>query len=336
MRGKRPRLAGGVVFVALLLLLAATSLWALTVGSSGLGLRDALEALSGPHGSRDYLIMTTVRLPRVLAALLAGAALAMAGAIMQAVTANPLASPGILGINAGAAFAVVISIAFFGTADTASYVWFAFAGAAVAALCVYLLGSAGAAGATPLKLALAGAILSAFLGALTTSILIFDRTTLDDVRMWTVGSLSGRPMSSVTAVAPYFALGLAAAIVSARQLATLSLGTEVARTIGQNVAAWRIAFAAIVVLLAGGAVAMTWPIGFVGLVVPHMVRLVIGANYRWLLPYSAVSGALLVLVADNILRLTASGRDVPVGVTMALVGAPFFIYLARYRTGAMK
>lgn len=322
-----------VGLLTLTLVVIVISLWALTIGSSEIGLGSVVQALAGQGDERRFLVVTTVRLPRILAALLAGASLAVAGAIMQAVTANPLASPGLLGINAGAAFAVVVSLILFEPAPTAVYVWYAFGGAATAAFIVYMLASAGAGGATPLKLALSGVILSVFLGSVTASILIFDKTTLDNVRLWSVGSLSGRPMSSVVAVAPYIGLGLVAAMAFSRQVATLSLGAQVARSVGQNIALWRLASGGVVVMLAGSAVAMAGPIGFVGLVVPHMVRLAIGTDYRWILPYCAIAGALLVILADNLLRFALPGRDIPVGVTMALVGAPLFVFLARYRIG---
>ncbi len=322
-----------VGLLTLTLVVIVISLWALTIGSSDIGIGGVVEALAGAGDERRFLVVTTVRLPRILAALLAGASLAVAGAIMQAVTSNPLASPGLLGINAGAAFAVVASLILFEPAPTAVYVWYAFGGAAAAAFIVYMLASTGAGGATPLKLALSGVILSVFLGSVTASILIFDKTTLDNVRLWSVGSLSGRPMSSVVAVAPYIGFGLVAAMAFSRQVATLSLGAQVARSVGQNIALWRLASGAIVVMLAGSAVAMAGPIGFVGLVVPHMVRLAIGTDYRWILPYCAIAGALLVILADNLLRFALPGRDIPVGVTMALVGAPLFVFLARYRIG---
>ncbi len=322
-----------VGLLTLTLMVIIISVWALTIGSSDIGIGGVVEALSGSGDERQFLVVTTVRLPRILAALLAGASLAVAGAIMQAVTANPLASPGLLGINAGAAFAVVASLILFEPAPTAVYVWYAFVGAASAAFIVYMLASSGVGGATPLKLALSGVILSVFLGSVTSSILIFDKTTLDNVRLWSVGSLSGRPMSSVVAVSPYIGLGIVAALVFSRQVATLSLGAEVARSIGQNITRWRLTCGVVVVMLAGSAVAMAGPIGFVGLVVPHMVRLAIGTDYRWILPFCAVAGALLVILADNLLRYVLPARDIPVGVTMAIIGAPLFVFLARYRIG---
>ncbi|BCJ90577.1 siderophore ABC transporter permease [Terrihabitans soli] len=327
----------GVWRISVLLVLGGAMLAmaaiALTVGSSDLSIRNVLDALFQFDGTRDHVVVTAVRLPRVLAALVVGSALGVAGAIMQAVTRNPLASPDLLGINAGAAFAIVIAIVLWGTEASFFYIWFAFAGAAIAACAVQALGSIGPGGATPLKLALAGAILTSFLTALTTAILIFDQATLDAVRLWSIGSLADRSMAAVAAVAPYALIGLAAALVIARQITVLSLGRDVARSVGQNAARWRWVSGIVVVLLAGSAVALAGPIGFVGLVIPHIARLVIGADYRWILPFSALAGAVLLVTADGFLRGLLPGKDIPVGVTMALIGAPVFIYLVRTRTG---
>lgn len=327
----------GSALLGLTVCLVPVAMWAMTVGRSPIPLSDILSALTGANDSREDLIVATVRLPRVLAGVIVGASLAMAGAIMQAVTANPLASPALLGVNSGAAFAVVLAMGLFGGgAAQTVYIWWAFAGAAGAAVIVYGLGSAGRGGATPLRLALAGAVAATFLGALTTAMLIFDQNTLSMVRLWTVGNLAGRQMSAVTTVAPYVGLGLIAALICRGQIMTLSLGAAAARTVGQNLILWRGVAAGIVVLLAGGAVALAGPVAFVGLIVPHAARMLVGADYRWILPYSAVMGALLVVVSDAVFRVFPNGPDLPVGITMALLGAPFFIYLARYRIGAIQ
>lgn len=321
---------------ALCLLTAAVAVWSVTLGTSRLAMSDVLAAIFAFDGSREHLVVTTLRLPRMLAGLLSGAALAVAGAIMQAVTSNPLASPGLLGVNAGAAFAVVMAMSLLGVASSGAHVWFAFAGAGTAAIVVYVLASAGPAGATPLKLVLAGVVLTTFLTSLTTAILIFDQTTLDAVRLWTAGSLTGRTMAQVAAVAPYILAGLAAALMFRRHLMTLSLGADVARSVGQNPFLWRGLAVAIVILLAGGAVALAGPIGFVGLVVPHIARMTVGVDYRWIIPFSAAGGALLVVLADMLGRAVFASQGFPVGVTMALVGAPFFIWLARSRAGEAR
>jgi len=317
---------------ALFVLLTVTAIWSVTLGTSRIPMADVLDAIFAFDGSHEHLVVTTLRLPRVLAGLLAGCALAVAGAIMQAVTNNPLASPGLLGVNAGAAFAVVAATSLIGIGSSGS-VWFAFGGAGAAAIIVYGLGSLGPWGAMPLTLVLVGAVLTMFLTSLTTAILIFDQTTLDAVRLWTAGSLSGRTMAQVSAVAPYILIGLGAALVFRRQLMTLSLGAEVARSVGQTPLIWRGLAVVIIILLAGGAVALAGPVGFVGLVVPHIARLTVGVDYRWIIPFSAVGGALLVVLADMLGRTYFASQSFPVGVTMAAVGAPFFIWLARNRVG---
>ena len=324
--------SGRALALAVLLgLLVFVAMSAVALGTVAMPFSTITAAIFQFDGSRDHLLVTAIRLPRVLAALLAGSALAVSGAIMQAVTNNPLASPGLLGINAGAAFAVVSVMTLFGTGIGEVYVWFAFLGAGLAAVVVYALGSLGAVGHSPLGLVLAGAIVATFLTSLTSAILIFDQSTLDAVRFWTAGSVTGRTMAQAATVAPYILTGLVAALLLGRHLTTLSLGAERARALGQNPAIWRGAAVAIVILLAGGAVALAGPIGFVGLVVPHIVRMGIGIDYRWVLPFSALGGALLVVLADTAGRIVFASQSFPVGVTIALLGAPFFLYLARTR-----
>lgn len=314
-------------------LLVAAALWSLASGATRIPLATVWDAVVGFDGSRDHLLVMLIRLPRVLAAVLAGSALAVSGAIMQAVTNNPLASPGLLGINAGAAFAVVLVMTLFGAGTGDVYMWFAFAGAGTAALLVHVMGSFGPAGHSTIGLVIAGAIVATFLTALTSAVLIFDQNTLDAVRLWTAGSVTGRTMAQNAAVAPYILTGLMAGLLLGRHLVTLSLGAEAARSLGQNQTVWRSVSIGAVILLAGSAVSLAGPIGFVGLVVPHIVRLAIGVDYRWVLPFSAVGGALLVVVADLAGRMIFGSQDFPVGVTTALIGAPFFLWLARRRAG---
>ena len=303
----------------------------ITLGAADISVEKVYAALIRFDGSFDHLIIRTVRLPRVLAGVVVGAALAVAGAIMQGLTRNPLASPGILGINAGASFAVVLGVLVLGNPPLASYALFAFIGAAVAAAFVYILGSLGRGGATPLKLTLAGAVLTAFVGSFTTAILIMDKGTLEQVRFWTAGSLAGRDMTLLLNTLPYITIGLVGALLLGRQITTLSLGDDIATGLGQNTLWLKLSAALMVVLLAGGAVALAGPIGFVGLIIPHVVRFFVGVDYRWILPYSAVAGGLLVTLADIGARLIIAPQELPVGIMLALLGAPFFIYLARYK-----
>jgi iron complex transport system permease protein len=196
---------------------------------------------------------------------------------------------------------------------------------------VYFLGSMGRGGSTPLKLTLAGIILTAFISSFTTAILIGDQETLDKIRFWTAGSLAGRDMPLLTQTAPYILVGLVGALIVSRQITTISLGDDVAKGLGQNTVWVKAIAAVIVVLLAGGAVALAGPIGFVGLLVPHVVRFIVGVDYRWIVPYSALMGAMLVTVADVGARIIIRPQELPVGVMMAFVGAPFFIWLARWK-----
>ncbi len=327
---RRALLLPGVLLCAALLI--ACAVWSMTLGAAEISPNTVYEALSSFDSTRfDHLIIQTVRLPRVLSGIVVGAALAVAGAIMQGVTRNPLADSGILGINSGAAFAVVLGVYLLGTPSLSLYALFGFVGAAVAAGMVYVLASAGQGGASPLKLTLAGVILTAFIGSFTTAILIFDQKTLEQIRFWTAGSLAGRDMNLLSQTAPYILFGLMAALLLSRQITTLSLGEDVAKGLGQRTGWIRLLAAGLVVVLAGGGVALAGPIGFVGLIVPHVVRFIAGVDYRWIIPYAALVGAMLVTVADVGARVIIRPQELPVGVVMAFVGAPFFIALARWR-----
>jgi len=244
---------------------------------------------------------------------------------------RPLADPGILGVNAGASLFVVVAIYTFGIGSLLGYVWFAFAGAAITSVVVYSLGSLGREGATPVKLALAGAAITAFLGSITTAILLIDVATLDQFRFWAVGSLSGRDGSIAAQLAPFIAVGTVMALASGRVLNAMALGDDVARSLGQRVGLARLVAAASVVLLVGAATAAAGPIGFVGLTVPHAARAVTGPDYRWVLAYSAVFAPILLLGSDIIGRVVARPAELQVGIVTALVGSPFFVALVRRR-----
>jgi iron complex transport system permease protein len=303
----------------------------LTYGAAEIPLSKISAALIAFDGSTDHLIIRTVRLPRSLIAMMVGAAVAVAGTLMQGLTRNPLADPGILGINAGAVMAVVMTSFIFGTSSPIVYAWSAFLGAGVAAVTVYLLGSLGRGGLTPLNITIAGAALTAFLSSITTGILILSQRTLDEIRFWLAGSVAGSDLALFLQVLPYIAIGLVVAFAIAKPITTLSLGEDVARGLGQRTAWVKVTAAISVVLLAGSAVAVAGPIGFIGLVVPHIVRFFVGFDYRWILPYSAVFGAILLLVADIAARLLIKPQELPVGVMTALFSTPFFIYLARWK-----
>jgi iron complex transport system permease protein len=258
-------------------------------------------------------------------------ALGLAGAVMQGVTRNPLAEPGILGVNAGAALAAAVAVTVLGIGGLLGYIWFAFAGAGIAAVLVFAIGSLGRGGATPVKLAITGAAVTALLVSLTTLLVLRDLETLDALRFWLVGSLSGRGAEAAAQVWPFVAAGTVMALACGRLLNALSLGDDVARSLGQRVAAARGFAGAAGIVLAGSATAVAGPITFVGLTIPHVARTLCGPDYRWILPYSAVLGPVLLLGSDIVGRVVARPAELQVGIVTALVGAPFFIALVRRR-----
>jgi len=282
-------------------------------------------------GDEDDIIVRSLRIPRTLLGILVGVALGVAGALMQGHTRNPLADPGLLGVNAGAAFLVVVGIYALGMTSLFSYVWFAFAGAFAASVLVFLLGSLGRGGPTPVTLALAGVALAALLQALTSALVLSDTQTLDAYRFWAVGAIAGRDTSITVQVAPFLAAGLILAVANAPGLNLLSLGEDVARGLGQRVVLTRCTGLAAITLLTGAAVAACGPMWFLGLVAPHVARAFTGPDYRWLLPASGLAGAVLLLVADVIGRLVVRPGELQVGIVLALIGAPFFIALVRRR-----
>jgi iron complex transport system permease protein len=325
---RRARVLGLVVTVALV---AACAVASLAVGALDVPPVEVIRAFTAFDGSDAHVVVRELRLPRTELGLLVGAALGAAGAVMQGVTRNPLAEPGILGINAGAAFAVVVAINALGVASVAGYAAFALVGAGVASVLVYLLGGAGRRAATPVTLALAGAVLSALLVSLTSAVLVLDAPTLDRFRYWIVGSLAGRDGDVVLGVLPLIAVGLVICLVAGRSMNALALGDDAARALGQRVGLVRAGAAAGFVLCAGGAVAGAGPVAFVGLTVPHVARALAGPDYRWTIPYSALLGAALLPAADVAGRVIARPAEVEVGIVTAVLGAPFFIWLVTRR-----
>lgn len=324
----RHRAAG---LAASLVALFGCVLASLAVGSLDIPLGEVIAAFTGFDGSDAHVIVTELRVPRTELGLLVGGALGAAGTLMQGVTRNPLAEPGILGINAGAAFAVVVAIFLLGASSVTVYAWFALLGAGVTAAAVYALGASGRDGTTPIKLALAGAVTAALLVSLTSAVLVLDTRTLDEFRFWVVGSIAGRDEDVVVSVAPFIGAGLILALLAGARLNALALGDDVARSLGQRVGRVRAASTAGFVLLAGGAVAAAGPIAFVGLTVPHFARGLVGPDYRWIVPYSIVLGATLLLASDVLGRVVARPGELEVGIVTAVLGAPFFIWLVRRR-----
>lgn len=304
-------------------------IFSVTFGAAKIPLDTIYQSFLSFDASREHLIIRTVRLPRSLLAMIVGAAISVAGALMQGVTRNPLADPGILGVSSGAAFSVVIAIFLFGASTPSIYIWYAFLGAGIAAFSVYFLASLGRGGATPLNLTIAGTAISSLLASLTSGILIVSQRTLEEIRFWLAGSLAGTDASIIVQVLPYVCIGMILALAISRQVTILSLGEDIALGLGQQTTWVKIAAVICVLLLDGSAVASSGGIGFIGLVIPHIVRFVVGVDYRWIIPYSALFGAILLLIADILARLIIQPQEVPVGIMTALVGAPFFVYLAK-------
>lgn len=319
------RLAWLFAGFALLLVLGAASL---AFGARDVSLTDVFAALGGgADGVGEAAV--TLRMPRTVLAMIVGAALALSGCAMQAITRNPLADPAILGITPGASLAVVIGIAFFGISSPYSYIGIATLGAAVASVFVYAVGSMGRGGATPLKLALAGAASAAAFTSLVSAILLPRVDILETFRFWQIGGVGGASWDRILIVAPFLGLGALICLVSARGMNSLALGDDMAAGLGVRVGRTRLSAAGGAVILAGAATAIAGPIGFVGLVVPHLCRLLVGSDHRWLLPFSAVAGAALLTLADVIGRLITRPEEIDVGIVTAFIGAPVFIWIVR-------
>ncbi|GAA1182377.1 iron chelate uptake ABC transporter family permease subunit [Streptomyces hebeiensis] len=314
---------GGVVAVLLAVLLS------LAVGARAVAPSAVLDALL--HGARgdDAEVIRELRLPRTLIGLMVGAALALAGTALQGITRNPIADPGILGISQGASVGVVLAIAFAGVHTLTGYVWYAFAGAGIASVAVYAIASRGRGGATPVTLALGGAAINALLVSVTTAVLTTDAATMDEYRFWQVGSLAGRNAEVAGQVWPFLLVGTVLVVSVARGLDALALGEDMARGLGQNVAAVRILGGLGATVLTGVGVAAAGPIAFVGLAVPHLARALVGSDHRWLLPMAALIGPVMLLVSDVVGRIVFPPGEVPAGVMTALIGVPFLVTLVR-------
>ncbi|MCP2353281.1 iron complex transport system permease protein [Nonomuraea thailandensis] len=313
--------------------LAALCLLSLAIGARPIPLDQVVAALVDPAGLDPEVIaiVTGTRAVRTLVAALVGAALGLAGAVMQGLMRNPMADPGLLGVSAGAAFGVVCAAGLLGLSAVLATVWFAFAGAAAAAVAVYLLGSKGRGGASPIKLALAGIAITYLLDSLTSGLALTDPEALDRFRYWSSGTLTGHEVSTVLAVLPFLAAGAALALSTAPALNNLSLGDDVATALGRRLSRVRVRAALAVTLLTGAATAVTGPIVFVGLVVPHVVRAVSGPDHRWRLPGSMLVAPCLVLLADIAGRVIVRPQELDVSLVAAFLGAPFFIALVRRR-----
>ncbi|MFI0260344.1 FecCD family ABC transporter permease [Streptomyces sp. NPDC017056] len=321
------RRIGWMAAAVLALLLAV--LLSLAFGSRQFAPSEVLGALLYGGDGDAAQVVRFLRLPRTLIGLMVGAALALAGTVMQGITRNPIADPGVLGISQGASVGVVLALSFLGVHTLGGYVWFAFAGAGAASVAVYAIASGGRGGATPVKLALSGAAVNALLVAVTMAVLTTKAAALDEFRFWQVGSLTGRDSEVVAQLWPFLLTGTVLVLSVARGLDALALGEDVARGLGQRVAAVRIAGGLGATVLTGAGVAAAGPIAFVGLAVPHLARAAVGGGHRWVLPMAALLGPVVVLVSDTVGRVLFPPSEVPVGVMTALIGVPFLVALVR-------
>ncbi|MFD5551557.1 FecCD family ABC transporter permease [Streptomyces goshikiensis] len=320
--------AGLLVALAALILISLLSVW---LGTRDIPFTSTWSVLWNPDGSQTSVIIHSYRIPRTVLGLLVGIALGLSGALMQALTRNPLADPGLLGVSLGASTGVVVAIAFLGVGSALGYVWFAFSGAALASVAVYLLGSAGRKLATPDRLVVAGAAVTAVLYAFNSAVLLLDPRAFNQFRFWTVGALAGRRMDVVWVIAPFVVTGLVLALLLAPSLNALAMGEQLGRALGVNIGRTRVLGVVSVMLLCGAATAAAGPIGFVGLVVPHVARFVVGPDQRWVMAYSMLLAPVLLIGSDVLGRVLGAPGEVQVGIVTAFIGAPLFLALCRRR-----
>lgn len=320
------------VMVVTLLLLFVAAVAGLGFGSNPIAPSVVIEAIfSYDPSNNDHLVIVQSRLPRIVLGIIVGAALGLAGALMQSVTRNPLADPGILGINAGASLFVVIAMSLFGITTPRGYIWFAFFGAAVAAVVVYLLGTARGNAASPVRIALAGTAVSIVLGALTQMVVLSNEAAFNTFRFWSIGSLQSRGFDVIATVVPFVLVGIAFALLLAGPLNAIALGDDVAASLGTRILSTRIAAALAVVLLAGAATAAAGPIGFIGLGAAHIARFASGNEHHRLLPAATIIGATLLVTADTLGRFITAPSELQTGIAAALFGGPLFVALVRSR-----
>ncbi|KMS66686.1 iron ABC transporter permease [Streptomyces viridochromogenes] len=322
------RAVGLLVSVLILLVVVLASI---AVGAKQLSLGEVWHGLFTASGTYGDVVVDD-RISRTVLGLLAGAALGLAGAVLQALTRNPLADPGLLGINAGASAAVVTAITFFGVTSLSGYVWFAFLGAAAVGAMVWFLG--GSRGATPVRLALAGTAISAALYGYLQAVMIMDNAALNKMRFWTVGSLTSATDATIRQVLPFLVVGMVLALALARPLNAMEMGDDTAKALGANLNRTRVLAMLAATVLCGAATAACGPIVFVGLMVPHVVRSFTGPDLRWILPYAAVLSPVLLLGADVLGRIVARPSELQVGIVTAILGGPVFIFLVRRRRTA--
>ncbi|MFB9739649.1 FecCD family ABC transporter permease [Pseudonocardia sulfidoxydans] len=323
-----------VGLLAALALLAALVLASIAVGSRAVPLTAVVDALIHDTGEGDSYVVWSLRVPRTAVLLAVGIALGVAGMLIQALTRNPLADPGILGVNAGAALFVALGIAVFGLTSPGQYLWFSFAGALLVTVVVYVIGSAGRGGVDPIQLTLAGVTLGAILYAVVSAMMLLDPRAFEQMRNWNAGSVVSRGWEVLLPVLPFLAAGILLAMAVAGPLNAIALGDDLAKSLGANIGRTRVIVVVAVTLLAGGATAIAGPIGFVGLMVPHVARWIVGPDQRWILGATLLLAPALLLAADVVGRTVIRPGELPVGIVMAFVGAPILIVLVRRRKAA--
>ncbi len=316
----------GTVLLALLILLAAACLVSMAVGSAGYSVPEILRALFSEEKSAIKTIVINLRLPRIILAILIGASLAAAGALLQSVMRNPLADPGTIGVSAGAGTAATTILLLFPNL-TSSVPLFAFGGAALACVLIYMM--AWKEGVDPTRIILSGVAINSVLGAYNSLLQLLNSDSLEGVLAFMNGSLSGRSWSQVRLLSVYASIGLVLAFLCIKSANALQLGDEMAKSLGVKVSGSRVLLSGVAAFLAASTVSVAGMIGFVGLVVPHISRLLVGSDYKAMLPTSVVLGALVLLVADTVGRTIVPGMEIPVGIVMAVCGGPFFLYLLR-------
>lgn len=317
-----------IMLVASIILLCLCVVASLAFGARFVSWNELLTGLFHPEIESFSSSVVQERIPRTIFSLLCGAALGVSGALMQSVTRNPIADPSILGVNTGAALFVVCGIAFFQISSAAEYIWFAIVGAMLTAIFVYGIGSMGSSGATPLKLVLAGAATSAALSSLVSAIMLSRTYVMDQFRFWQVGSVGSANWNLILTFLPFLVVGILLAIMTASALNALALGDEVATGQGVRTGMIRLIAAFAGVILCGAATALAGPIGFVGLLAMHLMRLILGADLRFTIPMSAISGAVILTIADIAGRIIGSPGELEAGVVTAFIGAPLLIFLA--------
>ncbi|WP_128894377.1 FecCD family ABC transporter permease [Longirhabdus pacifica] len=315
--------------VMLLVFLSLLFIMSMKLGVHHTTWKNIISTFTQFNNSNEHIIIRDVRFPRSLIAIAVGASLGIAGALLQVLTRNPLADTGILGINGGASLFVVMATTLFSVSSLTQYTWIAFLGAAVFGSIVYVLGQTTKSEHSPIRLTLAGAAIAAFTMSLTNAFLVIDESGLQEVLLWVSGSIAGREMDMLLNILPYMVIGWVGSILIATKMDALMLGENIAKSLGQNTIWVKATMGVLVILLAGSAVAIAGPVAFVGLVIPHIAKYMVGLHSRWIILYSGVLGGCLLLISDLFSRLIAMPRELPIGATTALIGVPVFVYIAR-------